>query len=220
MSDFLKKLKSVFVVETAPSEEPASEPRATAEVSKTISTQPIATPIVPKGTISDKFTEILFQAMEAANQEGFDYVEYKRSLQTLEKMPMDEKTRYFSAFAAAQSMGITKDKLLGSADFYLSVLKNENLKFQEATKGQREKQIGGKEKVIENLAATIQAKGEQIARLTEEIQKHQAEMDALKTEIADSVVKIETTMNDFTASYTNLAQQIEADKTKMQQFLQ
>lgn len=219
MSDFLKKLKGVFVVDTGETkpETPPTPPPAKSTEKPTITP---SSPVASKGVITDKFTEILLQAMEATNQEGFDYIEYKRSLQTLEKMPMDEKTRYFSAFAAAQSMGITKEKLLSSADFYLSVLKNENLKFQEATQGQREKQIGGKEKQISGLAANIQAKGEQIAKLTEEIQKHQAEMEALQHEISDSVVKIESTMNDFTASYTNLAQQIEADKSKMQQFLQ
>lgn len=220
MSDFLKKIKSVFIVEdsaaaptnaTPPSVKPSITP-VSASVSPVIST-------AGTGKVTDTFTQILFSALEKNNQEGFDYIEYKRSLQTLEQMPMDEKTRYFSAFAAAQSMGISQQKLIDSASFYLTILKNEENKFQEATKSQREKQIGGKEKAIQSLAADIKAKGEQIARLTEEIQANQKEMEAMKNEISESIVKIETTMNDFTASYSNLANQIQTDIQKINEYV-
>lgn len=218
MSDFLKKLKGVFVVDdgTAPAveEEKQAKPQAT--------TAPAVKSVAPStasGNISEKFTDILLQSMERNNQEGFDYIEYKRSLQTLEKMPMDEKTRYFSAFAAAQSMGISQQKLIDSAKFYLGILKTEEQQFQNVTKGQREKQIGGKEKAISSLANTIQEKGELIAKLTQEIQQHQSDMDAMKAEIEEAVVKIETMMGDFHASYTNLEGQINGDIAKMQTYL-
>jgi septal ring factor EnvC (AmiA/AmiB activator) len=221
MSDFLKKLKSVFIVE-----DPAAAPTNATPPSVKPSVTPVSASIpsaisatTGAGKVTDTFTQILFSALEKNNQEGFDYIEYKRSLQTLEQMPMDEKTRYFSAFAAAQSMGISQQKLVDSASFYLTILKNEENKFQEATKSQREKQIGGKEKAIQSLAADIKAKGEQIARLTEEIQANQKEMEAMKNEISESIVKIETTMNDFTASYSNLANQIQTDIQKINEYV-
>lgn len=217
MSDFFKKIKGVFVVDDGSAPE-VEEPEKTTIKASQAPVKAVA-PSVTTGNVSEKFTDILLESMERNNQEGFDYIEYKRSLQTLEKMPMDEKTRYFSAFAAAQSMGISQQKLIDSAKFYLSILKTEEQQFQNATKGQREKQVGGKEKVIASLASTIQEKGELIAKLTQEIQQHQTDMDAMKAEIQEAVVKIDTTMQDFHASFTNLESQINGDISKMQTYL-
>jgi hypothetical protein len=217
MSDFLKKLKGVFVVDDGGEPEEKMQPEP-AKKTVNVPVKTVASSSV-SGNVSEKFTDILLQSMERNNQEGFDYIEYKRSLQTLEKMPMDEKTRYFSAFAAAQAMGVNQQKLVESAKFYLAILSTEEQQFQEATKGQRAKQVGGKEKDIELLAAAIQEKGEAIARLTQEIQQHQAEMDKMKAEIEEAVVKIETTMQDFHASFTNLENQINGDIIKIGKYL-
>ena len=54
--------------------------------------------------------------------EGFDYLEYKQSLQSLEKMNMDNQTRYQSAFAMAQTMGAKAKNLIDSAQYYLKVM--------------------------------------------------------------------------------------------------
>ncbi|WP_259014154.1 hypothetical protein [Emticicia fluvialis] len=215
MSDFLKKLKGIFVVE-APAGEAASDttaPEKQAEAPTNVSVQ------IPQGKASDKFYDILLGAMEANNQEGFDYLEFKKSLKTLAQMPMDEKTRYLSAFAAAQAMGITPQKLSESAGFYLKVLQTEDSKFLESVNAQRQKQIGNKEKAIADMDATIKAKGEQIAKLTLEIQEHQADMEKMKAEISDAVVKIETTLSDFHATYSELTAQISKDVDNMTKYL-
>ncbi len=215
MSDFLSKLKGIFVVQ-APTDgkeaESAAKPATTTTVAPVV-----AAPV--SGKVSDKFYDILFGAMEANNQEGFDYLEYKKSLQTLSKMPMDEQTRYASAFAAAQAMGVTSQKLNDSAQFYLKVLQTEDSKFQESVNAQRQKQIGSKEKAITDLDATMKAKGEQIARLTQEIKTHQDDMEKMKAEISDAVVKIETTLSDFHATYNDLTSQIGQDVEKMSKYL-
>lgn len=221
MSDFLSKLKGIFIVQT-PADSNASEATST----KTDVTAKNAVPTTKtdvessKGKVSDMFYEILFGAMETNNQPGFDYLEYKKSLQTLSKMPMDEATRYSSAYAAAQAMGVSSQTLNDSAQFYLNVLKTEDSKFQESVNVQRQKQIGSKEKAIIELDATIKAKGEQIAKLTQEIAAHQEDMGKMKAEISEAVIKIETTLSDFHATYSDLINQIGQDIDNMKKYLQ
>ncbi len=218
MSDFLSKLKGIFIVQT-PADGKSAEPSAT---TKPATQSNVATSNVvpaPTGKVSDKFYDILFGAMETNNQEGFDYLEYKKSLQTLSKMPMDEQTRYASAFAAAQAMGVNAQKLTDSAQFYLNILKAEDAKFQDSVSQQRQKQIGSKEKAITDLDATIKAKGEQIARLTQEIAAHQDDMSKMKAEISEAVIKIETTLSDFHATFSDLTSQIGQDVEKMSKYL-
>lgn len=220
MSDFLSKLKGIFVVQT-PTDGKVAEatPAKTDGTAKPAATTPKTEVVTPTGKVSDKFYEILFGAMETNNQPGFDYLEYKKSLQTLAKMPMDEATRYSSAYAAAQAMGVSSQQLNDSAQFYLNVLKTEDSKFQESVNAQRQKQIGSKEKAITDLDATIKAKGEQIAKLTQEIAAHQEDMGKMKAEISEAVVKIETTLSDFHATYSDLIGQIGQDVENMKKYL-
>ncbi|MEL6925050.1 MAG: hypothetical protein AAFO94_13455, partial [Bacteroidota bacterium] len=147
----LKKLKSLFIIEEEESAPKSSPKKETVAAEKTAPEAPVATPVTQAagpGKVSNKFLQVLLSAMNKANLEGFDYLEYKQSLKSLEKMPMDEKTRYISAFAAAQTMGATPDKLVQAANHYLKVLAQEDKKFEQALINQRSKQVGDKQKQI------------------------------------------------------------------------
>lgn len=163
--------------------------------------------------------DVLLRSMEAANLEGFDYLEFKKSLQSLSKMPMDEATRFKSAFAMAQTMGVTPQKLVDSAGHYIKVLHREEQKFETALAAQQNSQIGDKIQQIKQLESVVKQKAEQIKKLTQEIEQHQAQGTKMKKEISERTVKIETTKNNFIASYNTLVSQIHADVESMKQHL-
>lgn len=221
----LKNLKSLFIIEeenpkkgtkgkaVPPKPAQKGEPATTPEKKD-------STPQVPSsGKVSSKFVNILFKAMEENNLDGFDYLEFKQSLKSLEKMPMDEATRYQSAYAMAQTMGATPEKLLETAQHYLQVLGNEEKKFEEALAAQKQKQIGSKEQQIKKLEEVVNNKATQIKQLTKEIEAHQQKANALKKEIGGAVVKVESTKNDFIASYQALVDKIMVDVENMKKFL-
>lgn len=216
-----KNIKSLFIIEEEnPKGKPQSsssskEPSPTPKVETSAPTQIANAP----GHATQEFTEILFKAMEQANPPGFDYLEFKQSLQSLKKMSMDDATRYQSALAMAQTLGASTEKLTQSAQFYLDVLKTEQQKFAEAVNNQRSKLIGNRQQQIDQLVQTVQSKEEQIKKLTQEIEAHRQQMDQLKKEIVDATVKVETTQNNFTASYNALSGQIATDIENMKQFL-
>ena len=147
----LKNLKSLFFVED---EEAAKK---TGEMQPAKPQVPASAPVVKESTggepgkVSDKFTQVLFSAMERDNQEGFDYLEFKQSLRSLEKMPMDEATRYQSALAMAKTLGATPPGLLQSAAHYMNVLRLEEKKFGDALAKQEAEKIGQKGKDQERL---------------------------------------------------------------------
>ncbi len=223
MSDFFSKIKSVFVVEdeNAAKNQTANQP-AESKPSSTNSTPAAVSaprPVASGGAINEKFADILFTAIEKNNQEGFDYFEYKQSLKNLAKMSMDEATRYQSAFAMAQTMGVTTAKLLDSAKFYLQILVGEQAKFNEAHIQQRARLIGNREDEIKNLEATIQQKTEQIQQLTRQIEEHRQGSEKIRAEIQDSTIKIESTKTDFEVTFQAVAGQIQDDVQKMQNYL-
>lgn len=236
MSDFWSKFKGVFV---QPDPNAANQPKQVEKAAPTNSKENVsnseATPppsnqetspakptyqaSVGDGTVNEKFMQALFGAMEASNLDGFDYFEFKLSVQNLANMPMDEATRYKSAFAMASTMGATPDKLINAALHYLEILKNENEKFSQAAENQRAAQVGNKQGQVENFEAVIKQKAEQIKRLTDEIEQHRQDVTKLKDDIAQSTVKVEQTQKDFTATYQSLVGQIEHDVANMKNYL-
>ena len=208
MSEFLKKFKSVFVLE----ETEKVNPPATQQPEQKMPTaaQPsVAQPVAAsEGAVTDKFMGILSAALEKNNQPGFDYFEFRQSLKNLAKMPMDEATRFHSAYAMAQTMGITSQKLLESAQFYLNILNAEQSKFNEAHVQQRARMIGNREEEIKNLEATMQ-----------QIEEHRQRSEQIRSEINESTVKIETTKADFEATFAVVAGQLQDDAAKIQQYL-
>lgn len=212
-----KSIKSLFVVEdeNAAAAQPEADIKTPQQAAPTNSS-PITT---RPGEPNAKFVEVLLAAMDKANLPGVDYLEYRQSLKSLEKMPMDEQVRYQSAFAMAQAMGATAQKLVESAGHYVDVLKSEQSKFDEALRNQTADRIGNRQEMLKNLDATLKQKAEQIKKLTEEMQQHRSEMEKLDAEIKEATSKVETTKNDFVASYQVLVAQINADVEKMKKFL-
>lgn len=244
----LKNLKSLFIIDDSEDEKKESEKKSidnpeSVKVTKTSSATPPPSsnnpssnvgkvsgstpPPLPKnsvppstnGAVDTKIIEKLLQAIENNNIEGFDYLEYKKSLKALEKMPMDEATKYRSAFATAATMGVTLEKLMQTTDFYIGILNKENDQFLGAFKSQFDDKVSGREREIAQFEAIIKEKSAQIKKLTEEITKHQQQIGDLKAKVEESNNKINKTQNDFKVSYDHLKSQFEEDKIKMQKYL-
>jgi len=222
---FGDRLKSLFIVEDAAARKKKKEKSAEKATSKTNptpskqQTAPATNPNVEPGKVTSKFMDILMAAMDKNNLDGFDYLEFKQSLKSLEKMPMDEATRYQSAFAMAKTMGATPEQLVKTAGHYVAILQQEEKKFGQALAAQRTKQIGGRENQIKQMEAGIQQKAEHIKKLTQEIEADQKKLATVKSEISGAVVKVETTKNNFIASFDSLVAHIQKDIDNMKQYL-
>jgi hypothetical protein len=172
-----------------------------------------------QGKVQDKFLEVLFGALQSNNQEGFDYLEFKDFLRSLANVPMDDGTRFKSAFATAQTMGATKEKILTSARTYMELLSKEESKFQEALNGQRDKNLTGKHNEIKKLEQTIQQKQADIEKLKADIEEHRKQIGTLETEINSASEKLVQTANDFATTYQALLGQIQNDVKNIESHL-
>ncbi len=232
----LKKLKSLFIVvdenessgeQKAKStqqsksakgkEKPIAKAPKTTKTSKPGSaktTQPPAS-----GKADPKFVEVLLKAIEANNLEGFDYLEFKQSLQNLSNVQMDEKTRYQSAFAMAKTMGATPSKLVNSAQHYINVLKKEEAKFSDALQNQRKKQVHDREIGIKQKESLIIEKQKKIEQLQKEIEADTKSLEADRSAIQQSLAKVETTKNGFVNAYMGVLGQIKGDIEKMNTYI-
>lgn len=220
----LKNLKSLFFTEDESEKENKQEDKkqaVSAKKSAEINTVNKSTTINSNvtGSVDAAIVEKLLAAIENNNLDGFDYLEFKKALKALEKIPMDEATKYRSTYAAASTMGATLETLLETIKHYIGVLDTENKTFTKAFEGQLVAKVGNKQKEITQFEAVVNEKSAKIKQLTNEITTHQNQIEELKKLIADSSHKITKTQNDFKMSYLHLRTQIEQDAQKIKEYI-
>lgn len=231
----LNKLKSWFVEDDGvPEKKSAEKPQKKSQkqttakksspapvTNKTSTSSPASRPAAakPTGKPDSKFVDVLLKAIEANNLDGFDYLEYKQSLQNLSSMEMDEKTKYQSAFAMAKTMGVTPQKLVESANHYVNVLQKEKNKFGEALSNQKQNQIVSKENELKQMEQGILQKEKQIEQLKAEIEKHRAALQGRKDAISQAATKVESTKANFLYAFNMVMGQIQADVDNMKKYI-
>lgn len=226
MSGVFKSLKDLFIESDGePKKEPTSTIEQVEEVVPDMKNTASATTSIPlpsgdtAGEVNEKFLDLLFGVLEENNLKGFDYLEYKKSLQQLKKMDMDEQTQFQSAFATASTIGATKQILLDSAQVYLNILDKEDKKFNDAWKHQAENQIGGLQNRKVELEKGLSEKKAMIQKLNEEIEQHEAELAKMDDQLSQVSHKVNKTKNDFVSSYNYLVDQLKYDIEKMKLYL-
>jgi uncharacterized coiled-coil DUF342 family protein len=169
--------------------------------------------------LDEKSVDTLTKALNAANLPGFDYLEFKQSLGALSKLNMDEATAIKAAFATATSMGLTKHKLIETAQHYKSVLAGEKNKFQQALENTVQARVEGKKNEIERLKTQVEEYSIKIKQLEEQITRHQATINSADSTIQSEKEKIEGIHRNFEEAHQSLINQIDKDILNINQHL-
>ena len=223
-------MKSIFVIEDETEQANASSigqsdtKDSTNESSEVKSEINIERPVFDENNPHDsnpdeKFINRLLGAIEENNLKGFDYLEYKQALQNLEKVDMDEATKFKSALAVAKTMGANKPELLSSGEHYLKVLEKEEKKFIEAFKNQVNKQVNGRNQEISLIEKEIESKQAQIKKLQEDIEQYKKKLKKSRSSIESAQSKVEAAKTGFYSAYYIVAEQIKDDLTKIKKYL-
>ena len=180
-------------------------------------------PSIPKakpisGSANPKFLDILLGAVEKNNMDGFDYLEFKQSLQNLGDISMDERTKYSSAMAMAKTMGASVQNINDSANHYLNILKEEEDKFKKALAGQQQKINTDRTTGLDGITKEITIKKDEIERLKKEISGLEQKKETMVKNIDASAAKIQETNDHFSHAYSLIVQQIIDDIKKLNQY--
>ena len=217
----LNKIKGLFIVpedevesskiEKKDNKKKTPKVEKTKEVSKTNikKTRTDSPTIVPgKGAFNKQIFNSLTKAIADANLPGEDYLEFMEALMAMKDIPLEQKVKMQTVLATLSTKGLTAQKVIESADYYLKVLENEKDKFKQAMISQTKGKVGEKHNKIKSLEEDNIKKTEQIKILTEEITKNQKKSTELKKSIQDADAKIKSTENNFNITYTHVENQI------------
>ncbi len=164
-----------------------------------------------KGQVKEQFVNHLLKAIEANDMEGIDYLEFKNTLQSFKKMPMDESLRFQSALTAVKTMGASEKKILDSADFYLGILAKEEAGFKAAVERGRKQKVDGQLSHVEQLKASRKEKVALIEKMKQEIEQMTKEINSASEKVMEDQIKIDNKRNHFYASYEFVVNQIKND---------
>ncbi len=161
--------------------------------------------------LDEKSTMALLRAMVKSHNTGFDYLKFKQSIKSLQEMNIEESVSFKSAFTTASTLGLTKQKLLASANRYIGVLQSESESFTEALKAQIDKNVNSRESMIAQLEERIAENKAKIAQLEQEIQVYQKKIDNVDGDIESAQIKIDSTKERFRNSYVTITDIIKKD---------
>lgn len=232
-----KKIKSLFVVEE--NEKQTPKPPVEKKTKKTEggnkivrvneqkkqSSKEVVSDDAPsiqaeKGEVKSQFVEHLTKALEENNLDGIDYFEFKNTLMSFAKMPMDDNLRYQSALTAVKTMGASEQKIISSAQHYLSVLAKEEASFKKAVERGKTQKVDGELQRIEQLKKMRNERLKTIEKMKAEVEKMTQEINHISKKVKEDQAKIDTKRNHFYASYEFVVKQIKADLEQLKQFTQ
>jgi chromosome segregation ATPase len=212
MAGIFKKAMGLFVEFE---EETTSE--TTEKSEKTVHTQ---VRVSPQQTLNsedlDKFEKHFEKLFDQANLPGPDYYEFMKMSETLEAHIKDERARLSATYASLTIQGLTKEKLVESANKYRDIINNDKTQFEKIANDKAEKEIGQKKKELLNLEETIKRHADMIQKLTKEITDAQGAMGTLKTTIQEEEGKLHRNKQGYMIACEAMAKKISEDINKIQ----
>lgn len=167
------------------------------------------------GQYNQKIFDSLTKAIFDSDLPGEDYLEFMQALKSMKDLPLEENIKMKTALATLSTRGLTVQKIVESADYYMKILENEKKKFYTALDGQKKGNVESKRKEISDIEAQNKAKAEQIKKLTNEISANTLKAEGLNKEISKVEGKIKSTENNFVFTYNKVANKITADVEKI-----
>jgi len=215
-----KSFIGLFVQTDDASKSAAPETKTEANTTKVT---PVATSVaasIPSGTQDDAVLQLLSEAIDKANIEGFDYYEFAQMLQALKPSLPSEQTLFQTAYTSGKVMGASKEKLIQTAGVYLDILKKKSQEFEGACQAKIDELVTSREKDLKSMEESIQEKATAIQKLTEEINQMTAQKTQITNEIGENRVKIETKRNNFAATLQVFTSRIQGDVEKINRYIQ
>ena len=160
---------------------------------------------------NSRFASVLMKALERKNLDGFDYLEFKQSVGKLGEMGMDNDTAIQSAFATGSTVGLTVEKLLKTASYYLDVLQDEKGQFMRSLEKHLADNVDSKASEGGQLKKQIANWQAQIEELNRRIEEAQKRIDQHDAQIAQARKKAEANQHGFEEALAVITSAIRQD---------
>ncbi len=169
--------------------------------------------------LDEKSADFLTKALEKNNLPGFDYIEFKQSLGALMAMDMEESVAFKSAYATAATVGLTKEKLVKTAEHYKNILNSEKKKFDAALEKNTNQRVKAKQEEVVKLKKQVAEYQQKIKEMQQKIAEYESVIANADSDIKSAVEKIESTRDNFEFALKSIINQIDKDIENINEYL-
>ena len=163
--------------------------------------EPIAPTVLSSDADDSAYVKTLEDALDNKSDASFNFLKFKKAVESLQTIISDEKTRYLSVFATnVAANGISVENLIKSGEDFLAVLDNENSEFAEYINSIIATQITSKEEELKKLSSTKDDIVAQITKLTEDLNKLSEDELSIKNNIQATQSAIEIKKNNYASA--------------------
>jgi hypothetical protein len=164
----------------------------------------------------EKFSKHFDTLFDKANLPGPDYFEFCKMMETLEAHIADEKARMSAVYASLAIQGMTKQKLIESANQYKLIVDKDKSEFDLAVNDKSKKEIESRKKTVEDLEKKIVSNSELIQNLTKEITAAQTKIATVKNEMLEEQNKLNARTGGYKIASDAMLNKIITDIQKLQ----
>jgi len=214
-------LKDLFFKETTEEQTPK-------KVSKgSITNQSFSTPTsLGSNTVAtvsnaekNEFLDFLNEVYQKGNFPGPDYQEYTDAIKGLDNEPMDEKTKFNAVFAGFKVQGVTKTRLIDTAQKYISLIEGQAKDFSKEIDGILSTEIAQKQAQCTKYAQENADIEKQMIALTEKKNKNNEIITKTTGEINEQVSTLNIKKTSFESAASDFIGRVQLNITKINQYL-
>ena len=169
---------------------------------------------------AEKFEKHFETLFDKANMPGPDYFEFWKTMETLEKHIPDENARLAATYASLSVQGLNKAKLLETASAYMDIIAKDRAAFEQAAAAKAAAAVDGRKQSVVEMEQRMAAHSEQIRKLNAEITEMQAKIGAVKKELVDEEMKLNTNRSGYQLACDAMMSKIKGDIEKIRTQLQ
>lgn len=212
---FLKNTLGVFIeFESDTPEDVENNKPINTEISNDVLLNTSITKTISQSEI-EKFEKYFNDLFENANLPGPDYYEFYKTMETLEPHIHDEKARISATFASLSIQGLTKEKLLDTANKYIEIIKKDRDEFNKALADKTSIEIGKRKLEQEDIERKIKENSDIVQKLTKEISDYQLKIEKLKSEVEETEKRINSNSEGYKLSSDAILNKISVDVKKI-----
>jgi chromosome segregation ATPase len=138
---------------------------------------------------------------------------------SLLQMQLDDVTAYKSAFTTAATVGLTKEKLIETASYYKNVVEKEREQFDKALDHQNSTKIVARGDEMKRLRDQIERHKNEIARLQDEMADYLRQIEQAESNMKSETEKLTKAKTAFEKTHQSVVLQIEKDIENMHKYL-
>jgi hypothetical protein len=222
-TDLLAKAGFIEKTETAKEEKPVQSvvPKLTSVITGSAATVNNVVVSSPSPSVSPdemkKFIEHFDDLFKQANLPGPDYFEFSKMCQAMASLP--EEPRFTAAFTGLQVQGLSKEKLIQSANHYIKVVDEDAQKFSTTLDSKLLAEVKVKRTEAEQKKQSLQNKVNMIAQLQSELERDTVEIEKITSEADEKERKANEKSVTYRAACDAVKSLIQTDLSKISTYI-